>query len=118
MRLNFAWQMFGQRATGRLLRLALCRRIERQRHEHLLFTARCLQFLKLKFELRDLPNELLALRSEEHALQLVEQQLEVSDLVRPRGKLFVLRPDERLHRFAVEVVEIGDRGCLHVRSMA
>ncbi len=45
-------------------------------------------------ELGDLPDELLALRAEEHPLGLVEQQLEVSDLARTRRKLFMLRPDQ------------------------
>jgi len=41
-------------------------------------------------------------------LQLVEQRLEVSDLACTRRQLFVLRRDEYLHRFEIEVVESGD----------
>jgi hypothetical protein len=91
--------------------------MQRQRCGHFFFATRCLQLFQLQFQLRDLPDELLALRSEEHPLQLIEQQLEVSDLAGTRGKLFVLRPDECLHRFEIEVVESGDQGCRHRQSM-
>jgi hypothetical protein len=67
--------------------------------------------------LRDLPDELLAPGSEEHPLELVEQQLEVSDLACTRGKLFMLCPDQRLHRLGTEVIEIGQQSCGHRRSM-
>jgi hypothetical protein len=117
MRLDLARQMFRQGATGRLFRLLLRRQMERQWRGYFLFPARCLQLFKLQLQLRDLPDELLALRSEEHPLELIEQQLEVSDLAGTRGKLFVLFTDERLHRFEIEVVESGDRGCGHRRSM-
>ena len=68
-----------------------------------------LQFFKLQFQLSDLANEFFALRSEEHPLQLIEQQLEACNLagtkVQGRGVLLMpslgvsmLCPNHRLQR--------------------
>jgi len=68
MLLDLPRQMFRQGATARLLRLFLRQLMERQGRGHFFFTARCLQFFELKLQLRDLSDELLALRSEQHPL--------------------------------------------------
>jgi hypothetical protein len=104
---DLARKMFRQRTPGRLLRFLLRLRLKRQVRGYFFFTTRCLQIFKLKLQLRNLPDELLALRTEEHPLELVEQQLEVSDLARTRRKLFMLCPDQRLHRLVIEAIEIG-----------
>src|ERR1700722_19376135 len=117
MRLDLTRQMFRQGSTGRLLRFFLRRHLERQEHGYFFFATRCLQFFELKLQLRDLSDELLAPGSEEHPLQLIEQQLEMTNLAGTQGKLFLLRSDECLHRFEIEVVESGDQGCRHRRSM-
>ena len=117
MCLDLTRQMVRQRTTGRLLRFLLRLYLERQVHGYFFFATRRLQLFELKLQLCDLPYELLAPGAEQHPLQLVEQQLEVGYLAGTRGKLFVLCPDQRLHRLRIEVIEIGQQSCWHRRSM-
>ena len=86
MGLDLTRQMVRQRTTGRLPRFLLRLHRERQVGGYFFFATRRLQLFELKLQLRDLPYELLALRSEEHPLELVEQQLEMSDLARTRAE--------------------------------
>ena len=45
-----------------------------------------LQFFQLQFQLVELTEDLLTLRSEEHALKLLDQQHKPFDLASPRGQ--------------------------------
>ena len=129
-------QMFRQGSTGRLLRFFLRRHLERQVRGDFFFATRCLQLFELKLQLRDLSDELLAPGSEEHPLQLIKQQLEMSDLACTRAEggevllmlgldliplcleLLVLSPDHRLQRRCIHDVQIRqDERLRHRRSM-
>ena len=117
MRLDLTRQVLRQRMARGLFRFLRGQIFEGQRRRELFFGAGCLQFLKLQFQLRDLADELFALRSEEHPLQLVEQQLQVSDLACTRGKLFMLRAYQSLYGLDIEIIPINKQGCGHRRSM-
>jgi hypothetical protein len=76
----------------------------------------------LQFQLLDLTEDLLALRSEEHALELLDQQHQAFDLGRPRAQsrrvARVLRDQQRLGGFQIKAVEVRKRRGEHERSMA
>ncbi len=73
-----------------------------------------LQLFQLQLQLFDLAQHLLALGSEQHALQLLDQQDQALDLARPRTQLLmldlrmsVLVKDHRLQRSRIESIQIG-----------
>jgi hypothetical protein len=92
-----------------------------------------LQVFQLELKLFDLAEDLFALRSEEHPLQLLDQQHQAVDLTRSRGErrgvtlmlrleviliLIVLREDHRLQRCRIEGIQIRQvEGWEHERSM-
>jgi len=89
-----------------------------------------LQVFQLELKLLDLAEDLLALRAEEHPLELLDQQLETFDLAGSRGEgcrvplvmrleTIVLREDDRLQRRRIKSVQIGQAGGgEHERSMS
>jgi hypothetical protein len=82
-----------------------------------------LKFFQLQLKLFDLTEDLLALRSEEHALQLLNQQHQTFDLACSRTQRcdvsLVVSQQQRLQRCRIEGVQIGQaEGLMHVRSMA
>jgi putative transposase len=74
LRLNFARQMLGKRTPRGTSGASLWRDrfFSQQRPGHFFFAPGCLQFFKLQLQLLDLADDLLALGSKEHPLQLVE----------------------------------------------
>ena len=85
MCLDFTRQMFGKRtargSTGD--RLNGCCFGSQQKSCYFFFAPAYLKLFQLQVQLLDLSNDLLALGPEEHPLQLIEQQLEMSDLAGP-----------------------------------
>ena len=95
-----------------------------------------LQVFKLELKLFDLAEDFFALRSEEHPLQLLDQQHQALDLTCSRGErrgvplllrlevillsliLIVLRKDHRLQRCRIKGIQIRQvEGWGHERSM-
>ncbi len=76
------------------------------------------QLVEPQFELLQLGGGLLALRAEDLAAQLLDDELQVFDLMRLRRQLPVLLDQQGLQRFDIECIEIGKRSGDHVRSMA
>lgn len=81
-----------------------------------------LQLFELEFQLLDLAEDLLALRSEEQALELLHQEHKPFDLATPRGQSLgivgMLSKYERLLRRMIQSVPIGQReGINHARSV-
>ena len=128
---DFARKMLGQRAAEGLRRSStLCGR----NRLRLLDGTGGLQVFKLKFKLFDLAEDLFALRSEEHPLQLLDQQQQALDLGGSRGErrsvplmlrleviliLIVLCEDHRLQRCRIQDIQIRQvEGWEHERSMA
>jgi hypothetical protein len=81
-----------------------------------------LQLFELQLQLFDLTEDLLALRSEEHALELLDQQHQAFDLGRSRAQsrrvALVLRDQQRLGGFQIKAVEVRKRRGEHERSMS
>src|ERR1700722_307865 len=81
-----------------------------------------LQVFELELKLLDLAEDLLALRAEQHPLQLLDQQHEAFDLAgsrrESRGVPLMLRDQQSLHRFEIKRIEVRKRGGNHERSMA
>ena len=126
MRMDFARKMRGQRAAKGLRRYgALCGRNGMRLFEG----AGGLQVFKLELKLLDLAEDLLALRAEEHPLQLLDQQHQALDLAAARGQshrvslmldlgAVPLREDHRLQRRGIESIQIRQaEGGKHERSM-
>ena len=118
MRMDFAWKMLGQGAAEGLRgRWTLCGR----NRLRLLDGTGGLQVFKLELELFDLAEDLFALRSEEHPLQLLDQQHQAVDLTgsraERRGVPLMLRNQQRLSSFKIEAIEVRKRGAQHERSM-
>jgi hypothetical protein len=76
----------------------------------------------LQFQLLDLTEHLFTLPTEEHALELLNQQHQAFDLGRTRAQsrrvALVLRDQQRLGGFQIKAVEVGERRGEHERSMA
>src|SRR5271168_2050507 len=80
VRVDFALKMLGQGAAEGLRR---CRTLCGRNRLRLLDGTGGLQVFKLELKLLDLAEDLFALRSEEHALQLLDQQHQAFDLAGP-----------------------------------
>jgi hypothetical protein len=127
MGMDFAWKMRGKWTTERLRGNWP---IEGRDRCDLFDSACCLQLFELQLQLFDLTEDLLALRAEEHALQLLDQQYKTLDLARAgaqgrrvrlmlRPEVIVLSHDHRLQSCAIQSVQIGQaKGVEHERSMA
>src|ERR1039458_3492274 len=76
MGMDFAWKMRGKWTTERLRGNWP---IEGRDRCDLFDSACCLQLFELQLQLFDLTEDLLALRAEEHALQLLDQQYKRSE---------------------------------------
>jgi hypothetical protein len=118
VRVDFARKMLGQGAAEGLRRSrTLCGR----NRLRLLDGTGGLQIFKLELKLFDLAEDLFALRSEEHPLELLDQQHQAFDLAGPRGKRsgvsLMLSDQQRLDGFKIEAIEIRERGDKHERSM-
>jgi hypothetical protein len=126
MGVDFARQMLGQRPAERLRGNGHC-------SLHLsglaFHGAVRFQLFELQLQLLHLPQHLLALDSEEHAPELLNQQLEVRDLggarverccvlLLPGNVLLVLKEKHRLQRRMIESIQIHRHERVgHVRSM-
>ena len=119
-------QMFGQWPARRLRGNRGC---TRSCCGFALCTAVSFQFFELQLQLFNLPQHLLALHSEEHALELFDQQLEVRNLRCARtqrcGVLLLLRcilllpaEEHRLQSRMIESIQINRHERVeHARSM-
>ena len=85
---NLARQMFGQRLASRSRLRFCCRCHPINRGYHL--GLRRLQFFQMKFELFKLNNNLLALDAKHPALQLLDDQLQMLDLLAAGTQLLIL----------------------------
>ena len=117
--MHLARKMLGQRAAKWLRGGGS---IDRRDRRALFDRAGGMKLFELQLQLLDLAKDLLALGSEEHALQLLDQQHQALDLAGPRGQgsgvLLMLVDQQCLGGFKIEAVEIRKRGGKHERSMA
>ena len=115
---HFARQMLGQRTARGLSGSGV---LSRHRSGLLFRGAVGFELFELQLQLFDLTEDFFALGSEEHALELLDDQLEVRDLAcaraQRRGVLFVLCSQQRLDGFKIERVKVRQRGGEHERSM-
>ena len=115
---DFARKVFGQRAAKRPGGHGTFCRSDGPR---LFDDAGGLQLFQLQLQLFDLAEDLLALLSEQHPLQLLDQQRQSLDLAGARNQrrrvLPMLLDQQRLDSFRIERVEVRKRGGEHERSM-
>jgi len=74
-------------------------------------------FFELQLELLNLNNDLLALRAEDHAAQLLDDQLQMFNLLSMGVETLTLLDNQYLQCFYIELVEVGKSGSNHDRSM-
>jgi hypothetical protein len=117
VRYDFAGKMRGKRLArwsclGK--RLGHCHRFL-----ELLFSRSLLRlcFFELQLELLNLNNDLLALRAEDHAAQLLDDQLQMFNLLSMGVETLTLLDNQYLQCFYIELVEVGKSGSNHDRSM-
>jgi hypothetical protein len=117
--MDLARKMLGQGSPKRLRRW---RTLLRSNYLHFIDGTGRLKIFDLELKLLDLAEHLLALPSEQHMLQLLDQQREPSDLRRPRTEgpdvALLLCDHEILHRFKIERIEVRKRRGHHERSMS
>ena len=78
---------------------------------------RGLSLFQLQFELLKLNLDLLALRAEEHATQLFDDQLQVFDLLGMGIETLTLRNNQSLQGFDIQLIEVSESGGNHGSSM-
>jgi hypothetical protein len=133
---NLAWEMLGQRLAPRS-------RLRFRSRGHAFYSGfhlglGGLQLFQMEFKLFELKNHLLALDTEHPALQLLDDQLQVLDLLAAGTQfpalfgeylpvalklgfescqLGLMRKDQCRQCFSIELVEIRQRSAIHGRSM-